>query len=249
VVVNATPVGMYPNNGEAAVSLDAFPACRAVFDLVYNPARTKLILDAQSRGLIHGSGLAMLVAQAHAAAELFTGTAIPKTRIEEILRVLEKETENIILVGMPGSGKSSVGKCLAELTGRRFVDADEEFARIHGMSAGDMILSRGEEEFRRAETGVLEELGKRSGLVIATGGGCVTREENYPLLHQNGEIFYLSRSLEKLPTDGRPLSQQNKLEEMYKKRLPMYQRFADHIIDNDSGSVMDTAQSIMEAIK
>ena len=249
VVINTTPLGMYPNTGVAAVSLDSFPDCSAVFDLIYNPARTKLIMDAESRGLICRSGLSMLVAQAHRAAELFTGREIPKSRIEEILRALEKETENIVLIGMPGCGKSSVGRELSALTGRQFIDADEEFLRANGISPGDMIRSQGEDAFRRAETAVLSELGKRSGLVIATGGGCVTRVENYPLLHQNGEIFCLSRSLEKLPTEGRPLSQSNSLHELYEKRRPMYERFADHIIDNDSGSVHDTAVRILEAMK
>lgn len=249
VVVNTTPLGMYPNTGAAAVSLDSFPRCRAVFDLIYNPARTKLIMDAESRNLICRSGLSMLVAQAHRAAELFTGQQIPKNRIEEILRALEKETENIVLIGMPGCGKSSVGKELSALTGRQFIDADAEFERINGISAGNMILSKGEDAFRQAETALLAELGKRSGLIIATGGGCVTREENYPLLHQNGEIFCLCRDLEKLPTEGRPLSQINSLSALYEKRLPMYRRFADRMIDNDSGSVHDTAVRILEAMK
>ena len=249
VVVNTTPLGMYPNTGVAAVSLDSFPECRAVFDLIYNPARTKLIMDAQARGLICRGGLPMLVAQAHRAAELFTGREIAKSRIEEILRVLEKETENIVLIGMPGCGKSSVGRELAVLTGRPFIDADEEFLRVNGISPGDMIVARGEEAFRQAETALLAELGKRSGLIIATGGGCVTREENYPLLHQNGEIFCLSRSLDKLPTEGRPLSQRNSLAALYEVRRPLYRRFADHIVDNNSGSVHDTAAAILEAMK
>ena len=249
VVVNTTPLGMYPNTGAAAVSLESFPHCRAVFDLIYNPARTKLIMEAEARGLICRGGLPMLVAQAHRAAELFTGREIPKSRIEEILRVLERETENIVLIGMPGCGKSSVGKELAALTGRQFIDADEEFLRVNGISPGNMIVAEGEEAFRQAETALLSELGKRSGLIIATGGGCVTREENYPLLHQNGEIFCLCRALEKLPTEGRPLSQGNSLRELFEKRWPMYRRFADHIIDNDSGSVHDAAVRILEAMK
>lgn len=249
LVVNATPVGMYPKTGEAAVSLDAFPVCRAVFDLIYNPARTKLIMDAEARGLICRSGLSMLVAQAHKAAELFTETEIPKSRIEDILHVLERQSENIVLIGMPGCGKSSVGKDLSALTGREFVDADIEFERVNGISPGDMIRSQGEESFRQAETMLLSELGKRPGLIIATGGGCVTREENYPLLHQNGQIFCLSRALDKLPTEGRPLSQQNSLSELYARRKPMYERFADHMIDNDSGSVRDAALKILEAMK
>ncbi|MBQ2960260.1 MAG: shikimate kinase [Oscillospiraceae bacterium] len=249
IVVNATPVGMYPDVGKAAASLDSFPNCKAAFDIVYNPARTAFLMQAEEKGIVCRSGLYMLVAQAHRAAELFTGTEIPKERIEEILRVLQNQTHNIILVGMPGSGKSSVGKALAELTGKTFVDADEKLYETYGMSAGDMINSHGEDYFRKHETEVLAELGKQSGLIIATGGGCVTREENYKHLHQNGEIFWLKRSLEKLPTEGRPLSQRGSLEAMLEKRAPMYQRFSDYVIDNDSGSVEDTARAILEALK
>jgi len=249
VVVNATPVGMYPHTGEAAVSLDAFPNCRAVFDLIYNPSRTKLILDAEKRGLICRSGLSMLVAQAHAAAELFTDTEIDKGRIEEILHTLERETGNIILIGMPGCGKSSVGKTLANLTGRSFVDADEELYRSYGISSGDMIKAQGEEAFRRNETKVLSELCKGSGRIIATGGGCVTREENYPLLHQNGFIFYLKRSIDKLPTAGRPLSQQSSPAALFEKRKALYESFSDYVIDNDSGSIEDAARTILEIMK
>jgi len=249
VIVNATPVGMYPRTGEAAVSLDAFPKCRAVFDLIYNPSRTKLILDAEARGLICRSGLSMLVAQAHAAAELFTDTSIDKSRIEDILHVLERNTGNIILIGMPGCGKTSVGKALAALTGRTFIDADDEFQRTYGISAGEMIKTQGEEIFRQGETKVLSELCKGSGRIIATGGGCVTRAENYPILHQNGFIFYLKRSIEKLPTNGRPLSQQSSPAALFDKRKALYESFADYIIDNDSGSVDDTARAILETLK
>jgi len=248
MVVNATPVGTYPNTGKAAASLDSFPACEAVFDLVYNPARTELMLQAEKKGLIHRSGLAMLVAQAHRAAEFFLDRKLPDGRIEEILRVLEAQLQNIVLVGMPGSGKTVVGKALAEMTGRKFVDADEYLQEKYGIFPGDMILQQGEEAFRQAETEVLSELGKESTLIIATGGGCVTRERNYPLLHQNGRIFWLQRSLDKLPTEGRPLSQLNSLENLYEKRKAMYESFADFEIDNDSGSVEDTARSILEAM-
>lgn len=249
LIVNTTPVGMYPNTGFSAVELEPFPLCEAVFDVVYNPSRTKLILDAEERGLVCRSGLSMLVAQAHRAAELFADTSIPKARIEEILRVLEAQTKNIVLIGMPGCGKSSVGKTLAAMTGREFVDADEALSKRFGMSAGDMINRHGEEYFRQRETEVLAELGKSSSLIIATGGGCVTREENYRLLHQNGVIFQLERDLALLPTDGRPLSQRGSLEAMYKKRAPMYARFADHVINNNCGSVTDTAEKILEALK
>ena len=249
IVVNATPVGMYPNVGKVAASLGSFPKCEAAFDIVYNPARTAFIMEAEEKGIVCRSGLYMLVAQAHRAAELFTGAELPRERIEEILRVLENQTHNIVLVGMPGCGKSSVGKVLARLSDKKFVDADEKLFETFGMSAGDMINTHGEEYFRLRESEVLAELGKQSGLVIATGGGCVTREENYRHLHQNGEIFWLRRSLDKLPTEGRPLSQRGSLEAMLSKRAPMYERFSDFVIDNDTGSIEDSAKAILEAIK
>ena len=248
LLVNTTPLGMYPKVGVSAVELDSFPACEAVFDVVYNPSRTKLILDAEARGLICRSGLSMLVAQAHRAAELFADTSIARERIEEILRILEAQTKNIVLVGMPGCGKSSVGRALADMSGREFVDADEALSKRFGMRAEDMINLHGEEYFRQRETEVLAELGKASSLIIATGGGCVTREENYRLLHQNGNIFWLRRELSLLPTEGRPLSQRGRLEEMYEKRAPLYRCFADHIIDNRY-SVEHSAETILEALK
>ena len=249
VVVNTTPVGMYPNVQASPVSLESFPKCKAVFDIVYNPARTELIMEAERKGLVCRSGLSMLVAQAHRAAELFTGEEIPKERIEEIIRILENQTKNIVLIGMPSCGKSKVGAILAELTGKQFVDADKYLQEKTGMFAGDMIKEKGEEYFRQQESMVLEELGKRSGLIIATGGGCVTREENYAHLHRNGTIFWRQRDIEKLPTEGRPLSQQGSLQEMYKKRAPLYERFADVIISNDGDDPHRAAEKILEAME
>ncbi|MBQ7894962.1 MAG: shikimate kinase, partial [Oscillospiraceae bacterium] len=161
----------------------------------------------------------------------------------------ENQTKNIVLIGMPGCGKSKVGAILAELTGKQFVDADKYLQEKTGMFAGDMIKEKGEEYFRQQESMVLEELGKRSGLIIATGGGCVTREENYAHLHRNGTIFWRQRDIEKLPTEGRPLSQQGSLQEMYKKRAPLYERFADVIISNDGDDPHRAAEKILEAME
>ena len=155
--------------------------------------------------------------------------------------------ENIVLIGMPGCGKSTIGKQLAEVTGKEFVDADEKIAQLAGKSIPEIFAEDGEEVFRSFETKALEELGKRSGLVIATGGGCVTKERNYPLLHQNGTIIWLKRDLDQLPTDGRPLSQAGDLAKMYEIRRPMYEAFADHAIDNND-SVTDTVRAIGELI-
>ena len=152
--------------------------------------------------------------------------------------------KNIVLIGMPGCGKSTVAAALQTHLGRRAVDADEEIVKEAGCSIPQIFAEGGEAAFRAIETQVLEKLGKESGLIIATGGGCVTREENYPPLHQNGRIFWLQRDLERLPTDGRPLSQGGKLMDMYRIREPMYRRFADMSVDNN-GSLEDTVRSIL----
>ena len=175
----------------------------------------------------------MLVAQAKESAEWFTGRTIDDAVIPKIVSQLIREMENIILIGMPGSGKSTVGKLLAEKTGRFFVDADEQIALRAGCPIPKFLQSEGEDAFRALETEVLSALGKQSGKIIATGGGCVTRPENLDLLHQNGRIFCLERDLEALPTAGRPLSQQTPLTELYRIRRPLYDHFADHHIDNN----------------
>jgi len=157
------------------------------------------------------------------------------------------DMENLILVGMPGCGKTAVGTLLAKALGKPFLDADAEFERIIGISAGEFIRLHGEDAFRKAETMVLAKLGASSGVVIATGGGCVTREENYPLLHQNGRIFWLTRDLSLLPKAGRPLSQDLGVEVLYKARKDRYCRFADRIIPND-GTPEETVQTILEVL-
>ena len=234
VIVNATPVGMYPNNGDSPLCLNVFPRLEGVLDLIYNPARTKLLLDAKNRSLVAQNGLYMLVAQAWESACLFTGTDIPKEKIPIIYENLRKMMENIVLIGMPGCGKSTVGKCLTELTGKTLVDADEEIIKLAGCTIPEIFAAQGEAGFRELETEVLRELGRRSGIIIATGGGCVTRPENYPLLHQNGRIFWLQRDIAILPTDGRPLSQKTSPAELYRQRKPLYQAFSDGIIDNNA---------------
>ena len=245
VIVNTTPVGMYPNTDAAPLSLDAFTQLEGVLDVIYNPARTKLLLDAENRGLIVMNGLLMLVAQAKEAAEWFTGKPIADSKIDDIYALLQKQMQNIILIGMPGSGKSTVGRIIADKCCKEFVDADTLIAEKAGCPIPEIFASQGESGFRVLETQVLAEIGKKSGQVIATGGGCVTREENYPLLHQNGKIFMLERELCKLPTDGRPLSQTTALEEMYRVRKPLYERFADHTI-NSNGTPADAAEAILK---
>ena len=234
LVVNATPVGMYPNNGARLIDLAQLPQCRCVLDLIYNPARTRLLLDAAARGIRCENGLSMLVAQAKRAAELFTGRDIPDAACTDILRRMEAQMHNLILVGMPGSGKTTVGSLLAVSLGRPFYDADGEIEKKLGCSIPAFFAQRGEAAFRAVETEVLAELGKRSGCVIATGGGCVTRGENYDLLHQNGEIIWLRRSLTELPVAGRPVSQSRSLPELYRERESAYRRFADFCVENEA---------------
>lgn len=245
VIVNTTPVGMYPNVGVSPVDLALFPELEGVLDVVYNPARTQLLLDAEERGLIANNGLWMLVAQAKESAEWFTGTTISDNEIADIHRILQKQMENLVLVGMPGCGKSTIGSLLANLLNKGFVDADEEIVKQAGMTIPEIFAKSGEAGFRDLETRVLSELGKESGMVIATGGGCVTRQENYPVLHQNGRIIWVRRDISKLPVDGRPLSQTNSLEKMYHIRKPYYEAFADYSVDNN-GSCEETVAQILK---
>lgn len=248
IIVNTTPVGMYPNVEDSPLSLDGFPALEGVLDVVYNPARTKLLLEAESRGLKTENGLWMLVAQAKESSEWFTGKKLPDRIIGDIHRKLRRQMENIILVGMPGCGKSTIGFSLAEKLGKTFVDADAEIVKAALCDIPNIFAAEGEAGFRRRETAVLGEICKGSGLVVATGGGCVTREENYPLLHRNGVILWVKRGIESLPTDGRPLSESNRLADMYAMRKPMYEAFADGAIENNGSlqSAVEKCRKIWE---
>ena len=243
VIVNTTPVGMYPNTGAAPLDLTRFPHLEGVLDVIYNPARTQLLLDAETLGLPNANGLWMLVAQAKESAEYFLDKAIDDSVIETIYRKLSAQMQNIVLIGMPGCGKSTIGALLAERLHRKIVDADAEIIRLAGKTIPEIFAQDGEVVFRDWETKALAQLGKQSGLVIATGGGCVTRQRNYPLLHQNGSIFWLRRDTSLLPTDGRPLSQRNSLSDMYETRRPLYEAFADFSVDNNS-----TAEETVRAI-
>lgn len=248
IIANTTPVGMYPNNGQAAVDLAQFPQCEGVLDVVYNPARTALLLQAEKLGIPCAGGLYMLVAQAKRSSELFTGSSIPDSEIGRIEKVLSGQMKNIVLVGMPSSGKSTLAAALGEKLGRPVYEADALIEQEAGMDIPAIFARYGEGHFRALETEILSRLGKLSGAVISTGGGCVTREENYDLLHQNGTIVWLQRGTEKLDKTGRPLSLKNDLNEMYQKREPMYRRFADAAVDNN-GSVEATLEQILEVLQ
>ncbi len=249
LIVNATPLGMYPNvEGAAIEDLSLFPRLEGVLDLVYNPARTQILLKAEALGLPAINGLRMLVAQAKESAEWFTGQAIDNSLIETIYRKLRHQMENIILVGMPGCGKTTVGTCLSRLLSRPFLDADAVLEENARRPITEIIPLDGEAAFRALESQTLLDLGKGSGKIIATGGGCVTIPENYEKLHRNGTIFWLKRDLPLLPTEGRPLSQAGKLQEMYQKRAPLYEAFADFTVEN-SGSPQDTAREIIRILE
>jgi len=248
VIVNTTPVGMYPNAGISPIDLKQFPKLEGVLDVVYNPARTQLLMDAENLGLPVENVLWMLVAQAKEAAEHFTGSMIDDSVITAIHCTLSVQMQNIILIGMPGCGKSTICTALAQRLGRTAVDADEEIVRLAKKTIPEIFKQDGEAVFRDWETNALENLGKQSGLIIATGGGCVTKTSNYPLLHQNGTLFWLQRNLNLLPTDGRPLSQSNPLSDLYQIRRPMYEAFADYIVDNN-GTTDKTLSAIMSLLE
>ena len=247
VLVNTTPVGMYPNTGECVVDLALFPSAEAVLDVVYNPARTKLIMDAEEKGIPCESGLYMLVAQAARASELWQSTTISQEKLDAIHKAIGQSMQNLILIGMPGCGKSTVGFKLARATGRWLIDADQELVKRAGMEIPAFMEQYGVEKFRDLEAEVLRDLGKESGLVIATGGGCITRPENYRSLHQNGTIVWLQRELSELPTDGRPLSQQNGVAALYEQRKPLYEAFADLTVQN-TGDPDQTVANILKML-
>ncbi|MGI5963600.1 MAG: shikimate kinase [Lawsonibacter sp.] len=233
VLVNTTPVGMFPHTDEAIVDLTIFPQLEGVFDLIYNPARTRLLLQAQDLGLVWANGLGMLTAQAKAAAEYFMDQRISDDRVEKITRALAMEQTNIMLVGMPGCGKTTVGRALAQRLGRELADTDSIVEQQAGCSIPELFSREGEEGFRRREHQALCQVSGRSGLIIATGGGIVTRAENLPFLRENSVVFFLRCPLDKLETKGRPLSQNGNLEEMYRRRLPMYLQVADWEVDTE----------------
>ncbi|HIU42710.1 MAG TPA: shikimate kinase [Candidatus Ventrousia excrementavium] len=247
LVVNTTPVGMYPKNGAAALDIRRFPRCEAVLDVVYNPARTRLMLDAEACGIPAFGGLLMLVEQARRAAEIFTGNQVDAAVTGRLTAKLARETQNIALIGMPGCGKTTVGRALADLLGRPFYDADEQIEARAGRKIPDIFAQDGEAAFRKLETEVLAELSRQSGAVIATGGGVVTREENRDLLRQNSTVVWLQRDLHSLPLAGRPVSQSRPLNELAAERMPLYRAWCDAAVEVCGPE--ETAKAIQRELK
>lgn len=240
VLINATPVGTYPNCPDNLISLNDFPKIKGVADVIYNPYRTALLIEAEKRNIPYTDGLPMLVGQAVAAAKLFMQKDFPTDVSESIIREMRHKQENIVLIGMPGVGKTTIATALAERLHRPLIDCDDEFETRY-CHPGEYIKTYGEPAFREKETALLAELCKKTGAIIATGGGVVTQPINYPILRQNGRIYWLRRPLETLAIDGRPLSQGGLdcLESLYAVRKPLYEAFSQcsfDITDPETGA-------------
>lgn len=235
VIVNTTPVGTFPNNMQQVIRLKDFPGCQAVIDVIYNPFKTALLLEAEKLGLKYTNGLPMLVAQATAAAGYFLGTpgAFQKEN-QRIIKSMKQRMGNIVLIGMPGTGKSLIGKLLAELTGKTLQDTDAKIEEEAKMTIPEIFEKEGETGFRDRESAICKKLGKERNLIIATGGGAILRPENVDALRQNGTLVHITRSIDKLPTRGRPLSQNiETLKKMEAQRMPLYKSAADITFRNN----------------
>lgn len=245
VIINTTPCGMFPNIGTAAADLSALPNVEAVFDAVYNPLKSKLVCDAEARGLIAAGGLYMLVSQAAYAVEKFINKDVDVGETERIFKNLYKQKMNIVLIGMPSSGKTTVGKKLAEDLGKNFTDSDALIPEAAGKTIADIFKDDGEKTFRIFEKNVIFDISKGNNTVIATGGGAVLDKENIDILKENGRVYFIDRSLDLLfATDDRPLSSnKTDLEKRYKERYSLYLERADAVIEG-SGTVERTAKRI-----
>ena len=235
VIVNTTPVGTFPNNMQQVIRLKDFPGCQAVIDVIYNPFKTALLLEAEKLGLKYTNGLPMLVAQATAAAGYFLGTpgAFQKEN-QRIIKSMKQQMGNIVLIGMPGTGKSIIGKLLAELTGKTLQDTDAKIEEEAEMTIPEIFEKEGEAGFRDRESAICKKLGKERNLIIATGGGAILRPENIDALRQNGTLVHITRSIDKLPTRGRPLSKNiEALKKMEAQRMPLYKSAADITFRNN----------------
>lgn len=248
VIINTTPIGMYPNVNQSPIDLDKFPALFGVVDVIYNPSLTKLLYQAKQKGLKYSSGLPMLVAQAKYAKDYFLDSVCLDSDIERVLSELTNETQNIVLIGMPGCGKSSIGKLLSQILNKEFIDIDQEIVNRENRSIPEIFATYGEEYFRKVESEVLETVCKESGKIIATGGGVVTKEQNHFPLKCNGKVFYINRDVKMLSGEGRPLSKDlNAIMKLYEQRKDLYNKLADFVIDNN-GDVEQAVQGVIEKL-
>lgn len=248
VIINTTPVGMYPETDNCPIDINRFPNLLGVADVIYNPSLTKLLFNARERGIKYTNGLSMLVAQAKYAMDLFLSDKFDDGIIESVLEKLQREVKNIVLVGMPGSGKSTVANNLSALLDMESIDIDQKIEQKAGKSIPEIFSNDGEDYFRSLETEVIKEFGCLSGKIISTGGGAVKRAENYFLLKQNGVIFYIDRPIEKLSTVGRPLSKDlTAVKKLFEERKELYEKFADFTIDN-GGSLEDTVKGVIDLL-
>ena len=235
VIVNTTPVGMWPRCGEKLIDIGQFSCCQGVLDVIYNPLKTALVLDAEERGIPASGGLPMLVAQAWAAAKEFLAREIPESRAWEILDLLTAERRNIVVMGMPGSGKTTVGRALAEALGRPFADTDQEVAKEAGAAIPEIFAREGEAGFRRREAAAIARCCSGTGAVVAIGGGAAMFPENRRAILQNGIPVLLERELDALETGrGRPLSPDREAAAaLWRQRMPVYRAFAAAAVDNN----------------
>ncbi len=247
IILNTTPCGMFPRPAEQPLSLEFFTRLEGVADAIYNPLRSRLVLDARSRGIPAEGGLYMLVAQAVRASELFLNMSYPDDLTDQIYDRILRRKENLVLIGMPGSGKSAVGKILTETTGKPLADTDQLIVEKAGKSIPEIFREDGEPAFRDLESEIIRELSLQGGQVISTGGGAVLRPENVTLLRQNGRLFWLDRAPDSLvPTDDRPLADTAaKMKQLYQEREPVYRASADMIIPV-FGTPEDTASLILQ---
>ncbi|MBQ8426354.1 MAG: AAA family ATPase [Clostridia bacterium] len=243
IIVNTTPLGTFPDYDAKAVDLSKFPNLEGVVDVVYNPSRTQLILQAESLGVKCVNGLGMLVAQGAKACELFTGQPVPEEKIESAIVSLQKELKNIVLIGMPGSGKSSVAKLLGEKLGMQVVDTDALIEQAEKRSIPDIFATDGEEYFRQKERQVVLSLCQTGGKIISTGGGIILNKQNSIDLKRNGTVYYLDRALDKLARGGRPLSLKDGVETLYENRKDLYAFATDIAVDNN-GDITETVKKI-----